>query len=81
MNKVYEHGECTMFADVIVGDGETFYCHCAKHHVLRIAKETLKELGCGVEFWTMKGFEHRNKQSKHVCDSKTNGKVIVVDKH
>ena len=43
--------------------------------MLRITKENLKELGCGAGVWTMQGFECRNKQSRHVCDAKANGKV------
>ena len=48
MNMFYEHGESTLFTDSIVSDGETFYCHCAKHHMPGITKDILKELGCVV---------------------------------
>ena len=45
-----------------------------KYHVPRIDRITLNILGCGVEIWTMQGVEHRNKQSKHACSHKKNGK-------
>ena len=63
-----------MFANTYVGDRETFYLHCAKYHAPRIARDTLEVLDCGVGIWTMQGFEHRNKESKHVYSCKTNGK-------
>ena len=40
----------------------------------KIARNALDMLGCGVGIWTMQAFEHRNKENKHACSSKTNGK-------
>ena len=40
-----------------------------------VASATLDQLSCGVGIWTMQGFENISKQIKHVCESKTNGKV------
>ena len=42
----YNCGKHTIFTNAYVGDGETFYLHCAKHHVHRIAKIILNTLGC-----------------------------------
>ena len=42
MTKFYKHGADALFADAVRGDSETFYCHCAKHCVLRIACTTLQ---------------------------------------
>ena len=58
INKFHAHGTNTVFYDAVKGDGETFYCHCAKHVVPRITKETLKKLGRGVGTWTMQGLEY-----------------------
>ena len=74
INLFYKYGRDTIFTNTYVGDGETFYLHCAKFHVPRIARDALEVLGCGVGIWTMQGFEHRNKESKCVYSNKTNGK-------
>ena len=72
INLFHKHGRDTIFANAYVGDGETFYLHCAKFHVPRIARDALEVLGCGVGISTMQGFEHRNKESKYVYSNKTN---------
>ena len=74
MNTFYYHGSFCIFTNTVKGDGETFYCHIAKHWIPNMARWTLDNLGCGVGIWTMQGFEHRNKQSKFVYAHKTNGK-------
>ena len=74
VNEFYHHGSFAIFANSTLGDGETFYCHVSKHWVPRLAKWTVSDLGCGVGLWTMQGFEHRNKQSKHSHSHETNGK-------
>ena len=61
MDLFCKHGNNTIFTNTHIGDGETFYLHCAKHHVSRISRIALNMLGCGVVIWTMQGFEHRNK--------------------
>ena len=71
----YEHSMDTMFTDVDRSDGETFYYHCDKFYVPMIARMTLDQLICGIGAWIIQGFECRNKQSKHVYERKTNGKV------
>ena len=70
----YDYGSKSMLTNAALGDGETFYFHVAKHHVPRIAHDTLDKFNCGVGLWTMQGFEHRNKQSKFVYSHKTNRK-------
>ena len=70
----YHHGSFGLHTNSTLGDGETFYSHVAKHYVPRMARWTLEHLGYGVWLWTMQGFEHRNKESKHVHAHKTNGK-------
>ena len=74
MSKFYEYGIDTIFTDTVRSDGEIFYCYCAKCCVPRIARVILDKLNCGVGIWTMQGFEHWNKQSKHIYENKTNGK-------
>ena len=64
----------TMFTDSVRGNGDIFYCNCAKNCVPRIVRVTLDQLSCGIGIWTMKGFENRNKQSKNFYKRKTNGK-------
>ena len=70
----YDYGSKSILTNTVLGDGETFYFHVAKHHVPIIAHDTLDKFNCGVGLWTMQGFEHRNKQSKFVYSHKTNGK-------
>jgi len=49
----YKYGKDIIFTNIYVGDRETFYLHCAKYHMPRIARNTLDILGCGVEILTM----------------------------
>jgi hypothetical protein len=74
MSKFYEYGIDTIFTDMVHGNSETFYCHCAKYYVLRLVHIILDELNYGVGIWTIQGFEHRNKQSKYIYENKTNDK-------
>ena len=62
-----------MLINTAQGDGEPFYFYMVKHHVPRIACNTLHKFNCSVGLWTMQGFEHRNKQSKFIYLHKTNG--------
>ena len=70
VNQFYYHGSFTIFTNTTLGDRETFYCHIAKHWVLKIAKWKVDNLGCGDGLWTIQGFEHRNKQSKYLYSHK-----------
>ena len=63
INNFYVHGANTMFAETVKGDREKLYSHCAKHHVPRLAKETLDQLGYGAGAWTIQWFDHRRKKS------------------
>ena len=38
MDLFCKHGKNTIFTNTHIGDGETFYLHCAKNHVPRIAR-------------------------------------------
>ena len=48
IHKFYVHDANAVFSDLVEGDDETFYCHCAKNVAPRLVKKTLEKLGCGV---------------------------------
>ena len=65
IDNCYKYGSNTIFTDAIFGDGKRNYCHCAKHLMPRLARDTLKHLRCGVGIQTMQSFEHHsNKKAR-----------------
>ena len=60
------------------GDDETFYLHCLRFYIPRIAQITFDEDHLGVGIFTMQGFERRNKESKNIFKRFSNGKGNVL---
>jgi len=56
------------------GDAETFYCHTLRFYLPRQAEWLHKKHKVGLGVFSMQGFEHRNKQRKRCCATKSNGK-------
>ena len=51
-----------------------FYYYVSNNHARIIEMHELEMIGHGVGVWETQGFDPRNKQSKHACAHKTNGK-------
>ena len=60
----------------VAGDDETFYMHCLRCYVPKIARTTFSDHLLGVGVFTMQGCERRNKETKrafaHYCNRKGN---------
>ena len=50
----------------LVGNDETFYMHCLRFYLPKIAAHTLEIYKMGISIFTMQGFERRNKESKNI---------------
>ena len=61
-----------------IGGDETFYLHCLRFYMPRIAKETLEKHNLGLGIFTMQGFERWNKESKHTLKRFCNGKGDIL---
>ena len=61
------------------GDQETFYTHCLRYYMPKIAKQTWDEHKRGLGVYTMQGFERRNKESKNTLKRFNNmkGNILV----
>ena len=61
------------------GDDETFYMHCLRYYVPKIALETYETHKCGIGIFNMQGFERRNKESKNCLKrfSNNSGNVVI----
>ena len=62
----YEVGSRTFLTKRECGDDETFYMHCLRFYLRKIAADTLKKHKLGLGIYTMQGYERRNKESKNV---------------
>ena len=67
-------GKSFLTKGVVKGDDETFYMHCLRFYIPKIAKETFEENHLGVGVFTMQGYERRNKETKRAYNRHTNGK-------
>ena len=61
-----------------VGGDETFYLHCLRYYMPKIAKDTLDKHKLGLGIFTMQGFERRNKESKNTLRRFCNGKGDIL---
>ena len=61
-----------------IGGDETFYLHCLRFYMPRIAKETYEKHNLGLGTFTMQGFEKQNKESKHTLKRFCNGKGDIL---
>ena len=76
IKEFYEIGKGSFLTKVQskVGGDETFYLHCLRFYMPRIAKDTLEKHNLGLGIYTMQGFERRNKESKNTLKRFCNGK-------
>ena len=77
IEKFYNIGRLTFLTDKDEGDHETFYVHCLRFYIVPHAKITFDRHGVGIGIFTMQGFEHRNKESKHIynCHNNNSGNM------
>ena len=80
IKKFYASGKHTFITKntATPGDDETFYLHCLRFYIPKIAKKTFEENNLGVGIFTMQGFERRNKESKNIFKRFRNGKGNVL---
>ena len=60
------------------GGDETFYMHCLRFYLPKIARTTLDKDGYGLGIFTMQGYERRNKESKNTLQRFCNGKRDIL---
>ena len=56
----YNHGKKTFLQE-----NESFYMHCLRFYVPRLAEKTFRKHQLGIGIFNMQGFERRNKESKN----------------
>ena len=80
VKEFYEIGKRTFLTKVQsqVGGDETFYLHCLRFYMPKIAKETLEKHKLGLGIFTIQGFEQRNKESKNTLKRFCNGKGDIL---
>ena len=57
---------------------ETFYFHCLRYYIPRIARETYEDFKLGVGIFNMQGFKRRNKESKMMMQRRCNHKGQTI---
>ena len=80
IKEFYEIGKRSFMTKELskVGDDETFYLHCLRFYMPKIAEETLEKHNLGLGIFTMQGFERRNKESKNTLKRFSNGKGDIL---
>ena len=58
------------------GEGESFYLHVLRHYMPKHMQTTYSRHRMGVAVFSMEGFEYKNYTSKHVMQSRNNGRGI-----
>ena len=78
MNHFYDHGLFCNFANAVLGDSKTFYCHAENHWAPGMEKWTVENLGCGISLWTMKCLNIVTRsQSLHVLTKLIEKRIVV----
>ena len=70
-------GKSFLTKGVVAGDDKTFYMHCLRCYIPKIARTTFKDHHLGVGVFTMQGYERRNKETKQAFARHCNGKGNV----
>ena len=70
----YDVGRSSFMKDKRVGDHETYYLHCLRFYIPKMARETWTTHECGIGIYSMQGFERRNKESKNCMKKFNNNK-------
>ena len=80
MKECYTIGGKTFLTEDVTkpGGDETFYMHCLRFYMPKLAKETLEKHKLGLGIFTMQGFERRNKESKNTLKRFCNGKGNIL---
>ena len=78
VTKLYEYGGDTFLKKHVEGDIETFYLHVVRFYMNDTIKDTWDKYSCGVEIFSMKGFERRNKESKQAISRHSNVKGNIL---
>ena len=80
LKKFYEVGKTTFLTKnpSNQGDDETFYMHCLRFYLPKIALDTFEKFELGLGVYTMQGFERRNKESKYTLKRFSNTKGNIV---
>ena len=55
-------------------DHETYYLHCLRFYIPKMARHAWKTQWCGIEIYSIQGFERRNKESKNCMKQFNNNK-------
>ena len=76
---LYNYGKHSFLTKDVCGDQETFYFHCLRFYLPKIAHHTWTKHKMGIGIFTMQGFERRNKESKNCMKRFSNrrGNIIV----
>ena len=74
----YAAGAKTFLTKNNIGDDETFYLHCLRFYIPKIAKQTFEQHNMGIGIFTMQGFERRNKESKNVLKRFSNNRGNIA---
>ena len=61
------------------GGDETFYMHCLRFYLPKLARTTFDNDGYGLGIFTMQGYERRNKESKNTLRRFCNGKGCILE--
>ena len=74
ITEFYLVGSTTFMKANRVGDRETYYLHCLRFYIPKLARETWERHQCGIGIYSMQGFERRNKESKSIMNKFNNNK-------
>ena len=75
---LYKYGNMTFLTTTEVGDQETFYMHCLRYYMPKIAWHTYQYHALGLGVFTMQGYERRNKESKNTLKRFSNFKGNIA---
>ena len=78
VKEFYRLGAYSLLSLDYVGDLENVYSHILRFYLPIFARDAFEKHSMGLGIFTMQGFEHRNKESKHVFLNYTNKKGNTV---
>ena len=74
ITEFYHVGSTSFMKRKLVGDSETYYLHCLRFYISKLARQTWERHECGIGIYSMQGFERRNKESKSIMNKFNNNK-------
>ena len=74
ITKFYDVRSTSFIKDKRVGDRETYYLHCLRFYIPKLARQTWERHQYGIVIYSMQGFERRNKESKNCMKKFNNNK-------